>query len=362
MHRTQVGRAHGRRKVAVAVAAAAAAAAEAEVAEDRILLAEDRILLNDRRQIMRRRLRLIPLTLGAALSLLAAGPVAAQMQTDLTEFAAGTPPSFDKPSDALERLKSVLSSDDAAGFANLLGLSAEKLGASGEAATTYGLIRAGAQRQLQMQDLSGRKIILIGDRLWPLPFPLAQAKDGKWTFDTEVGLEEIVNRRVGANELATIQTMHDYLVAQYEYARQDQDEDGVYEFARRLISTPGKRDGLYWPPGTFDVDSPAGALIETAAFGRAEQGGGYYGYRYRILTGQGDNVLGGKQSYIVNKNMTGGFALIAWPVNYGVTGVQTFIVNNAGIVYERDLGERTEEKASAIREFNPDASWEIVSD
>lgn len=311
---------------------------------------------------MRRKLRLLPLALGMALTLLPAYPAVSQLQTNLSEFAGGTPPSFDNPSDALERLKSVLSADDKAGFANLLGLNASKLSANSDAMATYALIRAGADRELQLQDLSGRKIVLIGKALWPLPFPLSQLKDGKWAFDTQVGLQEIVNRRVGANELQTIQTMHDYVAAQYEYAKVDQDEDGVYEFAQKLISSPGKRDGLYWPPGTFDVDSPAGKLIETAALGRAKQGEGYYGYHYRILTGQGDNVLGGKQSYIVNKNMTGGFALIAWPVKYRVTGVQTFLVNNAGIVYQRDLGERTEEKAAAIREFNPDSSWELVTD
>ena len=311
---------------------------------------------------MKRQLRLIPLLLATALPLMLAGPAAAQMQTDLSEFAAGTPPSFDTPSLALERLKSVLAANDVDGLASLLGLNAAKLRSSNEAMVSYGLIREGAGRNLQMQDLGERKVVLIGDRLWPLPFPLSQRKDGKWMFDTAVGLQEIVNRRVGENEFATIDTMHDYVAAQYDYASRDRDEDGVYEFAQKLISSPGKQDGLYWPPGLYDEDSPAGHLIETAAFGKAKRGEGYYGYRYRILTGQGANVIGGRQSYIVNGNMTGGFGLIAWPVKYRVTGVQTFIVNNAGIVYERDLGERTEERAFAIREFDPDARWSIVRD
>ncbi|MBB4171335.1 hypothetical protein FHX09_005226 [Rhizobium sp. BK538] len=307
-------------------------------------------------------MKLIPLLLGTALSLAWAAPSMSQTQTDLQEFQAGTPPSFDDPSAALERLKTVLSANDVDGLASLLGLNAVKLRSSSEAMISYGLIREGAGRQLQLQDLDDRKVILVGDVLWPLPFPLSKSKDGKWAFDTEVGLQEIVNRRVGQNELATIQTMHDYVNAQYQYAQIDEDEDGVYEFAQRLISSPGKRDGLYWEPGLFDEESPAGHLIETAAFGRAKRGEGYYGYRYRILTAQGSNVIGGKQSYSVNGNMTGGFALIAWPVTYRVTGVQTFIINGANIVYQRDLGPETQQRVTTIKEFNPDDNWTIVRD
>ncbi|CAN7729436.1 DUF2950 family protein [Rhizobium sp. LjRoot258] len=311
---------------------------------------------------MRLQLRLIPLLLGTALSLASAAPLMSQMQTDLSEFEAGAPPSFDDPSAALDRLKTVLSANDVDGLASLLGLNAAKLRSSNEAMISYGMIREGAARQLQLQDVEDRKVVLVGDVLWPLPFPLSKNKDGKWAFDTEVGLQEIVNRRVGQNELATIRTMHDYVNAQYQYAQFDEDEDGVYEFAQRLISSSGKRDGLYWEPGLFDEESPAGHLIETAAFGKAKRGEGYYGYRYRILTAQGSNVIGGKQSYIVNGNMTAGFALIAWPVTYRVTGVQTFIVNGANIVYQRDLGPETEQRVSTIKEFNPDDNWTIVRD
>ncbi|KQV80465.1 DUF2950 domain-containing protein [Rhizobium sp. Root1220] len=311
---------------------------------------------------MRPQLRLIAVMLGAAVSLALPDPSTAQLQTNLQEFAADTAPSFDNPSAALERLKAVLSANDIDGLASLLGLNAAKLRSSNEAVVSYGLMREGAARHLSLQDVGKRKVIVVGDALWPLPFPLSQGKDGKWAFDPEVGLQEIVNRRVGENELATIQTMRDYVAAQYEYARIDEDDDGLYEYAQRLISTPGKRDGLYWQRGVFDEESPAGPLIETAAFGKAKRGEGYYGYRYRILTAQGANVIGGEQSYIVNGNMTGGFALIAWPAKYRATGVQTFVVNNAGIVYERDLGAKTEERALAIKAFNPDANWEIVRD
>ncbi|TDW20715.1 DUF2950 family protein [Rhizobium azibense] len=311
---------------------------------------------------MRLRLKLIPLLLGTALSLVFAAPSTSQMQTDLSEFAAGTAPSFNDPSAALERFKTVLSANDLDGLANLLGLDAAKLRSSNEAMISYGLIREGAARQLRLQDLGDRKIVSVGDVLWPLPFPLSQDKDGKWAFDTAVGLQEIVNRRIGANELATIQTMQDYVAAQREYASEDRDGDGIYEYAQKLISSPGKVDGLYWDPSVYGEDSPASALVQTAAFDKAKRGEGYFGYRYRILTGQGENVLGGKQSYIVNGHMTAGFALLAWPVKYRVTGVQTFIINGVSVIYERDLGPQTEERAAVIKDFNPDSNWTTVRD
>ncbi|AJD42501.1 DUF2950 family protein [Rhizobium sp. SEMIA 4085] len=311
---------------------------------------------------MRLRLKLIPLLLGTALSLVFAAPSTSQMQTDLSEFAAGTAPSFNDPSAALERFKTVLSANDLDGLANLLGLDAAKLRSSNEAMISYGLIREGAARQLRLQDLGDRKIVSVGDVLWPLPFPLSQDKDGKWAFDTAVGLQEIVNRRIGANELATIQTMQDYVAAQREYASEDRDGDGIYEYAQKLISSPGKVDGLYWDPSVYGEDSPASALVQTAAFDKAKRGEGYFGYRYRILTGQGENVLGGKQSYVVNGHMTAGFALLAWPVKYRVTGVQTFIINGVSVIYERDLGPQTEERAAGIKDFNPDSNWTTVRD
>ncbi|APO72237.1 hypothetical protein IE4872_PD01718 (plasmid) [Rhizobium gallicum] len=311
---------------------------------------------------MRLRLKLIPLLLGTALSLIFASPATTQMQTDLSEFAAGTPPSFDDPSAALERFKTVLSANDLDGLANLLGLDAAKLRSSNEAMISYNLIREGAARQLRLQDLGDRKVVSVGDVLWPLPFPLSQDRDGKWAFDTAVGLQEIVNRRIGGNELATIQTMYDYVTAQREYASEDRDGDGIYEYAQKLISSPGKVDGLYWDPSVDGEDSPASALVQTAAFDKAKRGEGYFGYRYRILTGQGENVLGGEQSYIVNGHMTAGFALLAWPVKYRVTGVQTFIINGVSVVYQRDLGPRTEERAAVIKDFNPGSNWTIVRD
>lgn len=305
----------------------------------------------------------IPLMLAAVICAMPATPALSQAQTDLAEYRAATPsPKFDSPELALDKLKSVLGSSNIDDLAALLGLKVDKLRSSNEAMIAYGLIREGAERQAVLRDFDGMRIVAIGDRLWPLPFPLTEGKDGKWSFDTERGLEEIVNRRIGENELATIDTMHQYVAAQYQYASEDRDGDGIYEFAKKLISSPGKLDGLYWDPNVYPEESPASALVETAAFGAAKRGEGYFGYRYRILTSQGDNVLGGKQSYVINGYMTGGFALIAWPVKYRVTGVQTFMVNGAGVIYQRDLGPKTEERAAAIKDFNPDANWTVVSE
>ena len=312
---------------------------------------------------MRLQSAVLPFILATVLSAAFATPSVSQIQTDLAEFAATIPPpSFDTPAQAVDQLKSVLASNDMDALANLLGLKADKLRSSNEAIIAYGLIREGAARQVMLQDFGDRKVVTIGDRLWPLPFPLLQGKNGKWSFDTRDGLQEIVYRRIGENELATIQTMSDYAIAQHEYAAEDPDGDGIYEYAQKLISSPGKRDGLYWETGPSGEGSPASRLIETAAFSKAKRGDGYFGYRYRILTGQGENVLGGKRSYTVNGHMTGGFALIAWPVKYRVTGVQTFMVNDVSAVYQRDLGPQTEERAAAIKDFNPDSNWTVVRD
>lgn len=312
---------------------------------------------------MKRQSTVIPLMLAAVVCAMPAAPAFSQALTDLAEYRAATPsPKFDSPELALDKLKSVLASNSMEDLAALLGLKPDKLRASNEATIAYGLIREGAERQAVLRDFNGMKIVAIGDRLWPLPFPLTEGKDGKWSFDTQQGLDEIINRRIGENELATIDTMHEYVAAQYQYASEDRDGDGIYEFAKRLISSPGKLDGLYWEPNVYPEESPASALVETAAFGAAKRGEGYFGYRYRILTSQGDNVLGGKQSYVVNGYMTGGFALIAWPVKYRVTGVQTFLVNGMSVIYQRDLGPQTEERAAGIKEFNPGTSWSVVSD
>lgn len=311
---------------------------------------------------MRPRIHMLSLVACMALLLNAGTALSSQAPAVMAQFAGEPAPSFASPTLALDQLKSVLKTGDIDELAKLLGLKPAELKGNSGALVAYGLIKEGATRQLLLKDDGNRKIVLVGDMLWPLPFPLVEMAGGKWAFDTKLGLEEIINRRIGNNELSTIQTLHDYVGAQYDYAEYDWDGDGIYAFAQKLISTPGKHDGLYWAPDESHGESPASPLIETAAFGKARRGEGYFGYYYRILTGQGANVEGGKQSYIVNGNMTGGFAMIAWPVKYRVTGVQTFMISNDSVVYQKDLGDDTAERASAIKVFDPDMTWSVADE
>jgi hypothetical protein len=269
---------------------------------------------------------------------------------------------FDTPEAAVEQFKSAVSSDDPSALAKLLGLDAAKLKASEDAMATLRIIKEGSSRRVVLQDMAEGKFLAIGDRLWPLPFPLTKDSAGKWSFDTQRGLQEITNRRVGRNELQTISMMHAYLDAQHQYASEDRDGDGVLEYAQKLISSEGKTDGLYWPPQEGAEPSPVGDFIVDAALRRAEKGLGYFGYRYRILTSQGSNVAGGAYSYIINGNMIAGFGLIASPVQYGETGMQTFMVNHQGVVYQRDFGPDTSNIVDRITQFNPDRFWSVVNE
>ena len=284
-------------------------------------------------------------------------------QIDISSFAASEKsPAFGDPAAAIEAFKAALVANDLPALAKLIGLDAEKLKSDEDAASTFAQIREAAAKQLTVEDLGDRKLLRLGEKLWPFPFPLVKDKDGKWAFDTTAGLEEIVNRRVGENELEAINTMRAYVDAQRQYALQDWDDDGVLEYAQKLISSPGKTDGLYWPPDQGDGDSPVGDFADQAALDKAKQGEGYFGYKFRILTGQGDNVAGGRYDYVINGNMIAGFALLAWPAKYGETGVTTFAVNQQGVVYQVDLGQATESMATGIRRFNPDDAWSVVND
>ena len=170
-----------------------------------------------------------------------------------------------------------------------------------------------------------------------------------------------MNRRVGENELQAIETMRAYVDAQEDYASEDRDEDGVEEFAQKLVSCEGTADGLYWPTDDVNGESPAGDL-DQSELDDAAKGEGYFGYKYKILTGQGDHIAGGAYDYVINGNMIAGFGLIAWPAKYGETGVKTFAVNQHGVVYETDLGPATSDVVKYIDRFNPDDTWEVVAD
>ncbi|WP_274627095.1 DUF2950 domain-containing protein [Arvimicrobium flavum] len=282
---------------------------------------------------------------------------------DISSLAAAEePPAFDSVDEALAAYKTALADDDIGALARLFGLDAEKLKADENAAETFKLLREGTARQLIVKGGDDRKLLAIGAKLWPLPFPLVKGQDGKWAFDTYAGLEEIVNRRVGENELEAIETARDYVEAQRDYADEDRDGDGVLEFAQKLVSSEGMTDGLYWPTDEINGESPAGEFADQAELEGAKKGEGYFGYRFRILTGQGDQIAGGAYDYIINGNMIAGFGLLAWPITYGETGVKTFAVNQSGIVYEADLGPATEQIVKYIDRFNPDDSWKVVPD
>jgi hypothetical protein len=282
--------------------------------------------------------------------------------TGLAKYIGDLPPSFDDPTEVMGRFKTLLEKNDPGGMASLLGLDPAAAVASEDFVERFLEIRDLATQLLVLKTLADdRRILIIGREVWPFPFPIVQT-DGKWAFDTEAGLEEIVNRTIGEDELMAIETARGYVQAQFEYRATDWDGDGVPEYARHLISTPGNFDGLYWPDEPGIPESPAGGFVSDDDVPEEGDVSGYFGYRYRILEGQGDEVAGGAYSYVINDNMIAGFGLIARPVTYGVTGVMTFVVNQYGTVYEKDLGPDTAELADAITAFDPDQSWSIVTE
>ena len=214
-----------------------------------------------------------------------------------------------------------------------------------------------------------RRILTIGPDGWPFPIPLVQDTSYKalrWRFDTAAGVQELLNRRIGNNELSAIQVCLAYVDAQNDYYRLNPDKKPMAHFARKIASSPGERDGLYWPVKEGEEPSPLGALAAAAEAGqgapaKAPQGQGYHGYRYRILTGQGPHAAHGAYSYIGNDLMFGGFALLAYPETYGVTGVMSFMVNQDGVIFEKNLGKSTASLANRITLFDPDSSWRQVN-
>ena len=271
-------------------------------------------------------------------------------------------PSFDSAEALVEAFVKTMASNDLGEVAALLGLDAERLKADEGAQQTFVAIREGLEQKFVVVELPDRIILDIGRQLWPFPFPGVKGEDGKWSFDTVAGLEEVINRRVGRNELVAIETAREYVEAQQLYALADRDADGVLEYAQKIVSTEGTTDGLFWPPSEDAGVSPAGGFADQETIDKALQGEGYFGYRFRVLTGQGPEIAGGSYDYVINGNMIAGFALIAWPVEYAETGVHTFMVSHHGTVYETDLGPETETIVKYITSFNPDDSWSVVGD
>jgi hypothetical protein len=208
----------------------------------------------------------------------------------------------------------------------------------------------------------GKAILVIGDNDYPFPIPLVR-KDGQWSFDTQAGRREILYRRIGHNEIETIQTCLAYVDAQDEYAEKDRTGVGIGVYAERFVSEPGKKNGLYWPTAQGEEESPLGELFAAASRQGYRAGEGrapYHGYYYKILTRQGPAAAGGTADYVVHGKMIGGFALVAYPAEYRNSGVMTFLVNHNGTVFQKDLGSKTAELAETMTSFNPDPTWKKV--
>ena len=208
-----------------------------------------------------------------------------------------------------------------------------------------------------------RVLILLGEDNYPFAVPIIKTNN-RWRFDTKNGILELLARRIGSNELDAIATCKVYVGAQYEYAAEDHNSNGVREYAQRLISSPGTKDGLFWSASSDDAESPIAARVRKAvAEGYTKQGDNpvpYHGYYFRILTSQGKNALGGAQAYLVRGLMIGGFGLVAWPAEYGVSGIKTFIVNQDGAIYEKDLGANTATIVQAMTQFDPNKTWRAL--
>jgi len=217
------------------------------------------------------------------------------------------------------------------------------------------------KNSISKQD-DNKALLLVGEDDWPFPAPIVRKGKG-WVFDAVAGREEIINRRVGRNELDTIQTLLAVVDAQREYAAGDLDGNGYNDYARRFISSKGKKDGLYWPVKAGEPLSPLGPLVGAAAregYGKksgSEKQAPYHGYRYRLLDAQGKDAPGGAYSYLVKSKLIGGFAIVAYPAKYGVSGVMTFMVNYDGVVYQKDLGKNTAAEAVGMHRYNPDTGW-----
>lgn len=277
---------------------------------------------------------------------------------------------FKTPDAAAQALVKAARGDDTSALLGVLGPLGKPLIDSGDPVADKNARSQFLKRYKQSNSLDKSvpdKVVLdVGKDKWPFPIPIVQ-EGGLWYFDSAAGAEEIINRRVGENELSAIQSCLAYVDAQREYYLRNEQKDPLQHFANKLISTEGKKDGLYWPAAAGETPSPLGeefaqARAEGYLHSDAPTGAPYHGYIYRLLTRQGPQASGGAYDYTVNGELLGGFGLIAFPAEYGSSGVMTFIVNHEGVVYSRDLGPHTEHVAMGIVEFNPDLMWKKEED
>jgi len=291
----------------------------------------------------------------AAGLLLAALPLAAQK-------------AFDSPQQAADALVKASAANDTAALVEIFGSGSKDLVDTGDAVDDK-------NRHTKFAELAKEKlnvaidpktpktaVIEVGADDWPMPIPLVQ-KDGKWRFDAKSGRHEILARRIGHDELQAINLLRGYVEAQQEYASEARDGAPRPEYAQKWISSPGKHDGLSWQNADGTQGGPIGDLVAKAlAEGHSSKSEPFNGYYFRTLTGQGTHARLGRRDYIVAGRMIGGFAAIAWPAKHGVTGIMTFLVNNDGVVFQKDLGPNTGQVAPAIKLFDPDKTWAITDD
>jgi Protein of unknown function (DUF2950) len=272
---------------------------------------------------------------------------------------------FESAEAAAQALIAAVQSGETRATLEVLGKDAEPVLNSGDSVQDKNSRERFLQAYAQAHELEtaadGAITLEVGADEWPFPFPIVE-RDGRYRFDSGAGIEEIINRRVGANELSAIQSCLAFVDAQREYYVRNVEQDSLLHFAQKLVSAEGRKDGLYWPNSGEEPPSPLG---EEFARARAEgylpeaaaKTTPYHGYVFRLLTSQGTNAAGGAYDYMVNDKMLGGFAMIASPAEYGTSGVMTFIVNHDGVVFSKDLGSMTATSAQLIKSFNPDSSW-----
>jgi Protein of unknown function (DUF2950) len=275
---------------------------------------------------------------------------------------------FDTPQQAADALVEAAEKFDVVALSYMFGAGGEGVVFSGEFAQDRKhaadfAAEAREKKTISVDPKSGnRAFLLVGNEDWPFPVPIVK-KGNKWSFDGKAGLQELLFRRIGANELDAIQICHGYVEAQYEYAMEPREGFDVNQYAQRIISSPGKQDGLAWqnPDGTWGgpIGEKIAEAIEQGYSSRAEP---YHGYFFKVLKGQGPDAPLGKIDYVVKDVMIGGFALVAAPAEYAVTGVKTFIVSQDGVVYEKDFGDKTLDEFVKMEWFNPDKSWTPVVD
>jgi len=278
---------------------------------------------------------------------------------------------FDSADQAANSAAAAIRAHDTAQLKKVLGAESDEIISSGDEVADKNrmdeFLKAYDEKHELVAAKDGSMTLIIGKSDWPLPIPIVQSA-GKWRFDTKAGKEEILNRRIGRNELDAIQSCLAVLDAQREYASLDRNADGLREYAAKFVSDPGKKNGLFWPTAENEAPSPLGPFAAAAAeegYKPAERPTNvsrrpYHGYYFRILTAQGPNAPGGAMDYMVGGRLIGGFAIVAWPADYDNSGIMTFIMNHDGIVYQRDLGDDTAKTAASMAAYDPGPAWQKV--